>query len=100
VSDGKGTIYSYVVYHVAFDPGFKDHLPYVTAVVRLEEGPMMLTRIVGCDPAEVECEMPVKVVWSEVTDDMALPMFTPVNISRAPKEGDMFLGGRGKKSRV
>ena len=81
MSDGKGTIFSYVVYHVAFDPAFKDDLPYVTAVIRLEEGPMMLSRIVGCDPAEVECEMPVELVWWEVADDMVLPMFTPVKVS-------------------
>ena len=81
VSEGKGAIYSYVVYHLAFDPRFRDALPYVTAVVRLDEGPRILTRIIGCDPAQLQCEMPVEVVWWDVTDDIALPMFTPVKSS-------------------
>jgi len=45
VASGKGMIYSYVVYHVAFHPAFENDLPYVTAVVKLAEGPYILTRI-------------------------------------------------------
>ncbi len=74
---GRGTVYSYVVYHVAYDPSFKEDLPYVVALVKLEEGPHLLTNIVGCDPQALSCEMAVEVVWDDVTEAVSLPKFRP-----------------------
>ncbi len=64
-STGHGKIYSFVVYHVAFDPGFKEDLPYVVALVDIEEGPRMLSNIRGCPPEEVEIGMPVELSWED-----------------------------------
>ncbi|HQQ14807.1 MAG TPA: OB-fold domain-containing protein, partial [Deltaproteobacteria bacterium] len=52
-------------------------VPYVVAVVELREGPRLLTNIVGCAPGEVYCEMPVTVVWEDITPDITLPKFAP-----------------------
>ena len=38
---------------------FRDHLPYVLAYVELEEGPRVLTNVVGCEPADVRIGLPV-----------------------------------------
>ena len=65
------------MYHVAFDPGFENDLPYVVADVELEEGPRLLTNIVGCWPDEVECEMLVEVTWEDITEEFSLPKFRP-----------------------
>ncbi|NYT78922.1 OB-fold domain-containing protein [Alcaligenaceae bacterium] len=46
-ASGKATIKSWVVYHVAFHPAFKDRLPYNVTLVELAEGPRLLTNIVG-----------------------------------------------------
>jgi hypothetical protein len=77
VSGGRGRVYSFVVYHRAYHPAFEGNLPYVVAVVKLNEGPHLLTNIVGCGPDEVSCDMPVKVVWEEVTGEITLPKFRP-----------------------
>jgi len=74
---GRGTVYSYIVYHVAYDAAFQGDLPYVVALVELEEGPHLLTNIVGCDPREVTCDMAVEVVWDDVTETVSLPKFMP-----------------------
>jgi len=79
VASGKGRVYSFAVYHVAFHPAFEDEIPYVTAVVELAEGPRILTNIVGCSPSEVRCDMPVEVVWDDVTDEFSLPKFRPTS---------------------
>ena len=79
VASGKGMIYSYVVYHVAFHPTFENDLPYITAVVKLTEGPYILTNIVGCDPSKLKCDMPVEVVWDHSSQEFSLPKFKPVN---------------------
>ena len=68
-----------MVYHQAFHSAFKDDLPYVVAVVELEEGPHILTNIVGCSPDEVKCDMPVEVTWEDITEEYSLPKFQPAN---------------------
>ncbi len=76
-SEGRGRVFTFVVYHVAFHPGFKGDIPYVVAVVELEEGPFILSNIVGCRPDEVFCEMKVKAIFEDVKEDITLPKFIP-----------------------
>jgi uncharacterized protein len=78
VSRGKGTVYSFVIYHVAYHEGFTEEIPYIVADVELEEGPRLLTNIVGCPFERIACDMPVKVVWDDVTEDCSLPKFRPL----------------------
>ena len=79
VGSGKGKVYTFVVYHVAYHPGFKDEVPYVVAVVELEEGPHLLTNIVGCRPDEVRCDMPVEATWEDITEEFTLPQFRAIS---------------------
>lgn len=46
-ASGVGTLLSWVVYHTAYHPAFADRLPYNVALVELDEGPRLLTNIVG-----------------------------------------------------
>lgn len=77
VAVGTGKVYTFAVYHVAFHEAFRQDLPYVVAVVALDEGPRLLTNIVGCTPDQVRCDMPVVVAWRDVTDQISLPLFAP-----------------------
>jgi uncharacterized protein len=78
VSNGRGKIYTYAIYHQAFQPAFKGDLPYVVAVVELDEGPFMLTNITGCNHDLLKCEMRVGVVWEDITEEFSLPKFKPI----------------------
>lgn len=77
VVGGKGKVYTFVVYHVAYHSGFEKDVPYVVAEVELEEGPRLLTNIVDCRPDELKCEMLVEVTWENITDEFSLPKFKP-----------------------
>jgi uncharacterized OB-fold protein len=62
-ASGKGVLLSWVVYHVAYHPAFESRLPYNVALVQLEEGPQLLTNILGPNenisagaPVELEIE--------------------------------------------
>ena len=58
---------------------FISDLPFVIAIVKLEEtGVQMLSNIVECDPYEVECDMPVEVVFEKLNDEITLPKFKPI----------------------
>lgn len=74
---GKGVVYTFAVYHTTFYSGFEGELPYVVAIVELDEGPNMMTNIIGCDTSEVHCGMKVEVTWIEAAEEITIPVFSP-----------------------
>jgi hypothetical protein len=74
---GRGTVHTFTVTHQNQAPGFREELPYVLAIVELEEGPRLMTNVVGCAPDAVRIGMPVEVVFEDVTPDVTLPKFRP-----------------------
>lgn len=79
---GQGEIYSYTVCHRPAGPAFADDTPYVVAVVALEEGPRMMTRISGRRDG-VRIGAPVKVRFERQDADLMLPFFELVEPSTA-----------------
>ena len=75
---GRGKIFSFVTYHRVYHPAFAKEVPYVVALVELDEGPRLLTNIVGVPPEQVVCDMPVKVIFDDYDEDVAVPKFTPL----------------------
>ena len=74
---GRGKVFSFVTYHRVYHPAFAGEVPYVVALVELDEGPRLLTNIVGVPPEKVACDMPVRVVFDDYGGDVAVPKFTP-----------------------
>lgn len=72
---GTGTLESWVAFHRAYWDGFRDHLPYDVCLVRLTEGPLLVSNLVG-DTAKAKLGAPVRVVFDPVTDTVTLPKFT------------------------
>jgi uncharacterized OB-fold protein len=56
---------------------FMADMPFVIAIVRLEEGVQMLTQVVDCALEAVCCDMPVEVTFERLTDEVTLPKFKP-----------------------
>lgn len=75
---GRGKVWSWVVFHQAFYPGYADAVPYNTAIVELEEGPRLHSNIIGCRNEEIYIDMPVEVVFERVDAEVTLPKFRPV----------------------
>ena len=70
-ASGRGTVHALTVVHRAA-PGFAEEAPYVVALVELEEGPRMMTRLLGVAPGEAKIGMPVEVA---IEGDPRLPYF-------------------------
>lgn len=81
-ASGRGRVFSWIVVH---HPVPKDvyaaDVPYVVALVTLEEGPRMAANIVGCAPDAVRADMPVRVDFLE-RDGVVLPAFRPAGQAR------------------
>jgi uncharacterized OB-fold protein len=50
-----------------FHPGFEDDLPYTFAMIKLEEGPLFGSQIIGIDADDIKLEMPVEVSFKDVS---------------------------------
>ncbi|WP_179272944.1 MULTISPECIES: Zn-ribbon domain-containing OB-fold protein [unclassified Rhodococcus (in: high G+C Gram-positive bacteria)] len=79
---GRGEVYTYTIQEAGAPSGFEDALPYVIAVVKLEEGPQLMTNIVGPDRLDVRCGSTVQVTFEGTeSSDIVLPMFELVTAS-------------------
>lgn len=74
---GNGKVFSYVVYHRVYHPGFTKEVPYTVAVIELDEGPRMISNVVGIPPDQVACDMRVKIVYDDITESVTIPKFAP-----------------------
>ena len=75
-ASGCGRLFSYVINHLP-SPGFTP--PFAIAVVELEEGPRLMSNIVGCPqtPEALQIDMPLEVTFERLTDEITLPQFKP-----------------------
>lgn len=74
VASGKGTVFSYVVHHAPKVPGRS--LPFVIALVELEEGVRMLGELRGVDADQVKIGMPVTATYIDFPDSEISPAWT------------------------
>ena len=76
-ASGKGKIHTYTVVHRTFHPAFEKELPYILTIVELEEGPRFLANMRGTSPEEMTLDVPVEVIFEELTEEITLPQFKP-----------------------
>jgi uncharacterized OB-fold protein len=74
VAAGTGTVYSYVVHHAPKVPGRS--LPFVIALVELDEGVRMLGELRDIDPSEVQIGLPVRATYMDFPDSDISPAWT------------------------
>ena len=77
-ASGRAKVTTFTIVRRPVSPAFKDDLPYVVALVTLEEGPSMMTNIVGCPPDQVAIGMPVAVTFEDWTEEISIAKFRPV----------------------
>ena len=74
---GKGKVFSFVIFHYLYNKAFGNDIPYAAASIELEEGPRMMSNIIGGNLEDIKIDMPVEVHFEDVTDEFALPKFRP-----------------------
>jgi uncharacterized OB-fold protein len=76
-ASGKGTIYAFTVMENNAPSPFLKDMPYVIAVIILEEGVRMLSNIVECNLDKLQCDQAVEVTFEKKNDEFTLPKFKP-----------------------
>ncbi len=74
---GTGAVYTFSVVHKNDLPPFNERVPYVAAVVELDEGPRMMTNVVECSVDEVTVGMHVEVSFRDIGEGVTIPVFRP-----------------------
>lgn len=77
VASGMGRIYSFVVVREPLNPAFAGDLPYVVAIIELDEGPHMISNVVEVPLERINIDMRVRVCFEQVSDKIVLPKFRP-----------------------
>ena len=73
-SSGRGTLWSWIVMHQKYFPAFAEDVPYIVAMVKLDEGPMVMSTIVDA-PENLICDQKVEVVFERLNEEYTLPKF-------------------------
>ncbi|WP_456390640.1 Zn-ribbon domain-containing OB-fold protein [Profundibacter sp.] len=76
---GRGTVHSYTISRRPAGPGFADEVPYVVALIDLQEGPRMMSRVETDDVDGVQIGSSVEVIFVKATDEVTFPYFKLVD---------------------
>ncbi|HSD11248.1 MAG TPA: Zn-ribbon domain-containing OB-fold protein [Candidatus Binatia bacterium] len=77
-SRGTGRVVTFTIVHQAPLESYAGDVPYVLAVIRLDEGPQMMTNVVGVKPSGVRVDLRVEVVFEERAGGFRVPQFRPI----------------------
>lgn len=78
-SSGRGKVSTFTICRLPVAQAYAADVPYVIALIQLEEGPTMMSNIVQCDPDSVTTGMPVEVVFEAWSDEITMPQFRPLS---------------------
>jgi len=74
---GRGKVFSYIIFRVPYHESYEKDVPYVVAIIELEEGPRMESNIIAESLEQIRVDMPVEVFFDDVTEEISLPKFRP-----------------------
>lgn len=77
-ASGQGKVVSYTIMYRAISKAYAAEAPYVIALIKLDEGPTMMSNIVQLDPTKVEVGMKVEVVFEDWSEEISIPKFRPI----------------------
>lgn len=82
-ASGRGRLYTFCIQYRNSVPGLENAVPFVTAIVQLDEGPRLMTFLIGIepDPKAIACDIPVELDFLDLQGGHSLPVFRPARSS-------------------
>jgi uncharacterized OB-fold protein len=77
-ASGRASLYTWSVVHQNDLPPWPERVPYVAAVVDLDEGPRVMTNVVECEFERLTIDMALQVTFRQASDEVTVPVFRPV----------------------
>jgi uncharacterized OB-fold protein len=79
-ASGRGKVLSFTIVYRPVTRAFAAEVPYVVALITLDEGPQMMSNVVGCAPESVHMGMPVEVVFEDWPEEISIAKFRPTGL--------------------
>lgn len=74
---GRAEVASWTICYPPVLPAFADRVPYNAVVVHLEEGPFMVSNVLGVDNDDLRVGMPVELELVKIDEELTLPQWRP-----------------------
>jgi len=74
---GRGKVLSFTIVRQAISEAYAADVPYVIALIQLDEGPTLMSNVIQSDPERVMMGMPVEVVFETWSEEITVPKFRP-----------------------
>lgn len=74
---GRGVVHTFTVFHRALHPAFAADVPYNVSVIELDEGPFMVSNVIGGRQPTIG--MRVRVTFESISEGIKLPKFEPLD---------------------
>jgi uncharacterized OB-fold protein len=81
-ASGRATLTTYTIVRRPVSRPYAAEVPYVVALVALEEGPTMMTHVVHCEIGELRIGMPLEVVFEDWPEGVTMPNFRPAGAAQ------------------
>ena len=78
---GQGKILTFTIVRRPVSEAYAEDVPYVVALIKLDEGPTMMSNVVQCDPEALKIGDPVQVMFEDWSKDISIPKFSPAKSS-------------------
>lgn len=78
-ASGHGKVISCTIVRQAISPAYVADVPYVVALIQLDEGPTMMSNVTGCNPEHVAIGMPVEVIFEKWSEEITVPKFSALD---------------------
>lgn len=79
-ASGNGTVHSFSIVYRPLSKEFSPDVPYVVALIDLDEGVRMMSNIIECPLDEIHIGMKVQVIYEESHDGKVIPKFRSIVI--------------------
>jgi uncharacterized protein len=74
---GRGELFTWTRFFQGYHPEWAKETPYNVCLVKLEEGPIMLSNMVDVTHEDLRVGMPVEITFDDVTPEVSIPKFRP-----------------------
>ncbi len=74
-ASGRGRLFGWTEIHARQFASYRYPVPYMVALVELAEGPLMLSRLIDMEWAELRLGLPLEVVFDDLSSEVSLPRF-------------------------
>jgi uncharacterized OB-fold protein len=83
-ASGLGTVVTWTVVRRPVAEAYAADTPYVIALIRLDEGPVMMSQVTGCDADTVHSGMRVEAAFAAWSEEVTVPVFKPCSSGGRP----------------